>query len=392
MRIRKYLWLILALCIVLSLTCESVFAAKGYNVNSIDNYVGQRIIDLNYYFAQGGYYPYVRRLDSQGNLQCVGLAYARLEEKLGLNPGFCSGPGAKDIPDNAPNGATITAMDGTKYTIEVYRNDNGSHFTANSWASFGPGHSSYGHVIYIEEVFGDTVYYTESGTSMWKNGTAGVLKKTTRSYLMNNGSSGGRYIGTVVFRPQTASGSSNATAQVQRETPWLQISMTSYPTSINQGSSFGLRGTVSSNYAISEVRGYIYNANGQQVMSTVDNPYTTSMNVRYANLNNNLLFGNLGAGNYTLKVVATGSNISREWSCSFTVVGANNSRAGTINIPSGWTSLTLRNGPGTNYRAIAQMPQGARVTVYPDKTVNGWYYVNYNDTYGYASGRQISLQ
>ena len=133
-------------------------------------------------------------------MQCVGYAYARLEEKIGLSPDFSSGAGAKDIPNNAPNGKTRTAIDGTIYTIEVYKNDNGSHITANSWVSFGPGSSSYGHVIYVEEVIGDTIYYTESGTSMWKKGTAGTLKKKSKSDFINNCSSGGTYVGTVVFR------------------------------------------------------------------------------------------------------------------------------------------------------------------------------------------------
>lgn len=100
-----------------------VFAGTGYDKSNIDSYVGQKIIDLNYYHSSKGYYPYKKRLDSNGNMQCVGYAYARLEEKLGLSPDFSSGAGAKDIPNNAPNGKTRTATDGTVYTIEVYKND-----------------------------------------------------------------------------------------------------------------------------------------------------------------------------------------------------------------------------------------------------------------------------
>lgn len=212
----------------------AVFAATGYNKNNIDSYVGQKIIDLNYYHSSKGYYPYKKRLDSSGNMQCVGYAYARLEEKLGLSPDFSSGAGAKDIPNNAPNGKTRTAIDGTVYTIEVYKNDNGSHITANSWVSFGPGSSSYGHVIYVEEVIGDTIYYTESGTSMWKKGTAGTLKKKSKSDFINNCSSGGTYVGTVVFRggnggsyteptptptPSTPAGISLSTSNVNLDYP-----------------------------------------------------------------------------------------------------------------------------------------------------------------------------
>ena len=135
------------------------FAATGYNKSKISDYVGKRIIDLNYYHSIKGYYPYKKRLDSKGNMQCVGYAYARLEEKLGLSPDFNSGAGAKDIPNKAPNGAIRTSASGQKYKIEVYKNDGGSHITANSFVSFGPGNSKYGHVIYVEEVINNIVYY-----------------------------------------------------------------------------------------------------------------------------------------------------------------------------------------------------------------------------------------
>ena len=64
---------------------------------------------------------------------------------------------------------------------------------------------------------------------------------------------------------------------------------------------------------------------------------------------------------------------------------------GTVSIPSSWTDLSIRSGPSTNYQVVGGMPQGAKCTVYPDKTSNGWYYVNYNGIWGYASGKQINL-
>ncbi|MBQ7523887.1 MAG: peptidoglycan DD-metalloendopeptidase family protein [Oscillospiraceae bacterium] len=99
----------------------------------------------------------------------------------------------------------------------------------------------------------------------------------------------------------------------------LTINITSYPTSLNVGGSYGLRGSVTSNYNITKVTGAIINASGQTVMSTTDTPNATSMDVRYANLNNNLVFGNLKAGTYTLKIVATDTKASKTWTASFTV-------------------------------------------------------------------------
>ena len=174
----------------------------------------------------------------------------------------------------------------------------------------------------------------------------------------------------------------------------LSINLTSYPSSINQGSAYGLRGSVTSNYNITEVRGYVINSSGNTVLSSADYPNSTSMDIRYANLNNDLIFNNLSAGSYTMKVTATDSSGNRkEWSTGFTVNGVNsNVKTGIINIPASWDNLSIRTGPGTSYQIIGSMNQGERCTVYTDRTSNGWYYIEYNGITGYASGSQINLQ
>lgn len=257
---------------------------------------------------------------------------------------------------------------------------------------------TWSHIGIVSAVDGAKVYYYEGNSGgSWSNSQV-KSSSVSRTDLAI----------TCYIRPNySGTAGNNAAPAVIEQNSTLAINMTSYPSSINVGSSYGLRGTVSSNYTIKQVNGYIINSSGNTVMSTTDYPNSYSMDVRYANLNNNLVFNRLGAGTYTLKIVATDSKISRTWTANFTVKGSTsssnsggsssgstqtNTRVGIINIPSSWTSLTLRNGPGTSYKAIAEMPQGARVTVYPDKASSGWYYVNYNGTQGYASGRQIVLQ
>lgn len=100
----------------------------------------------------------------------------------------------------------------------------------------------------------------------------------------------------------------------------LKINLTSYPTSIKKGSSYGLRGTVSSNAKITKVQGYVINASGKTILSSTDTPSSTSLNIRYANLNNKLTFNTLAVGTYTMKVVATdASGNSVTWSKTFKV-------------------------------------------------------------------------
>lgn len=62
---------------------------------------------------------------------------------------------------------------------------------------------------------------------------------------------------------------------------------------------------------------------------------------------------------------------------------------GTVNIPSSWDNLSIRSGPSTNYKIIGSMNHGEKCRVFTDKTKNGWYYVEFNGVYGYASGNCI---
>ncbi len=181
----------------------------------------------------------------------------------------------------------------------------------------------------------------------------------------------------------------------------LSINLEKYPVTLNVGSSYGLRGSITSNYNISVVRGYVINSNGQTVLSSKDTPNSTYMDIKPSNLNWDLVFNNLSAGNYTMKVVAVdASGRTVEATKNFTVkakeayvdnTANGNGVTGTVNVPSSWDNLSIRTGPSTSYDIIGSMNQGAKCTVYPNKTVNGWYYINYSGIWGYASGNQINL-
>ena len=64
-------------------------------------------------------------------------------------------------------------------------------------------------------------------------------------------------------------------------------------------------------------------------------------------------------------------------------------KTGTVSIPSNWDNLSIRTGPSTNYKIVGSMNHGEKCTVFTDKTKNGWYFVEYNGVYGYASGNCI---
>lgn len=99
-----------------------------------------------------------------------------------------------------------------------------------------------------------------------------------------------------------------------------KIDVTSYPKSIKKGSSYGLRGSINANGGSTEVRGYILNSNGKTVQSTtLEKTSSSSFDIRYSNVNEQLLFNKLGKGTYTLKITAKNSKGTTTFSKKFTV-------------------------------------------------------------------------
>ena len=114
----------------------------------------------------------------------------------------------------------------------------------------------------------------------------------------------------------------------------LHISVSSYPTEIKYGNAYGLRGSVSSNCKLTKVRGGILNSSGTVVMSSVDYPNSTCMDIRYAQLNNALLFNKLKVGDYRLVIVATDSRgNTAKWEKAFRVYGDGSLKINMTSVP-----------------------------------------------------------
>lgn len=137
------------------------------------------------------------------------------------------------------------------------------------------------------------------------------------------------------------------------------ISVTKYPTSIPYGKAFGLRGSITSSSKITRVDAGIltrdrdYRKDGIVVMSTVDYPNATSMNIQYAQVNNGLLFNKLKVGNYRLVIVATNSSgQTSRWEMPFTVYGDNSLSINMTRVPethSFGSNFGLRGTVSSNY-------------------------------------------
>lgn len=115
--------------------------------------------------------------------QCVWYVRGRAKEKLGINMTH-RGNGNQQYT-NAPSSAKVSAS--------------AANIRPNMIVSYKYGTSSagqkYGHVIYIEDVVGDTVYYTEGGSGYYKNGTDGVVKTATREGILKGVNTNGKRMG-----------------------------------------------------------------------------------------------------------------------------------------------------------------------------------------------------
>ena len=103
--------------------------------------------------------------------QCVWYVRGRQKEKFGKDWGAIGN--ANEVWYNAPERTRLSA------TADNIKPDTVASYKV------GSSGSQYGHVIYIEAVDGDTVYFTEGGSGYHKNGTDGTLKKTTKQDILN---------------------------------------------------------------------------------------------------------------------------------------------------------------------------------------------------------------
>lgn len=118
--------------------------------------------------------------------QCVWYVRGRAKEKLGVNTSSMGN--ANQMWYNAGN----AAVSATKGNIRP------DMIVSYKYGTSAAG-QKYGHVIYIEDVVGDTVYYTEGGSGYYKNGTDGVVKTATKDGILQGVNSSGKRIGSSVI-------------------------------------------------------------------------------------------------------------------------------------------------------------------------------------------------
>ena len=137
---------------------------KTNNSSNLTNKVGEKIADVSGY------------KNSAAKGQCVWYVRGRMKQKFGKDTGSLGN--GNQMWYNAKESAKLAPTE--------------ANIKPNTIASYKTGLSAagkkYGHVIYIEDVVGDTVYYTEGGTYYYNNGTIGTLKKASKKEILNGSS------------------------------------------------------------------------------------------------------------------------------------------------------------------------------------------------------------
>lgn len=118
--------------------------------------------------------------------QCVWYVRGRAKEKLGVDT--ASMGNANQMWYNAGPAKVAATQDNIRPDMIV------SYKYGTSSAG-----QKYGHVIYIEDVVGDTVYYTEGGSGYFKNGTDGVVKTATKDGILKGVNTSGKRMGSSII-------------------------------------------------------------------------------------------------------------------------------------------------------------------------------------------------
>lgn len=192
---------------------------------------------------------------------------------------------------------------------------------------------------------------------------------------------------------------------VPARTPVLSVSGHNLPESQKVGQNFGIRGTVSTDCGtITELYGAIRNSSGNAVCSGRYNPYSATVDLR-TTINNDLVFGTLGAGSYTYFVQARAENNGQQTvktliEHSFTVGAASESQQSEPALNSVGYNMTVNVGKGSTLRfcstvstadqyEIGSLPNGATVYVYgtTQQQYEGrtWAKISYNGTDGWVN-------
>lgn len=322
--------LLTTLCVILSFSTAAIATASqqeftingvtvtpssGTAVNNCATYAGQILSKIWHYKGV------TTTFDSQYNM----LRYKSAEERE------ITEEHVKAYIQNAPLGSRIRI----------------SHYSSTTTDNYDDNENGHTMVLVAKDNTAGTFTTLEAGwgKAEARTYTYSSFSQKWRSYDNSNGVVGYFYFFYIADLSSfgTANQAADATAA---STLSINIHSSDYPSHLQQGSSFPLSGTVTSNYMITSFAGEIIDSNGNAVFSVSQTASTKNFSIRRSKVDMGLMFDKLAGGTYCLQYTATDSSGNTEtWkSAFFTVSGpAAEAGAGETSRVTRTAQLNLRN-------------------------------------------------
>lgn len=225
--------------------------------------------------------------------------------------------GSAAVPFEGLSPFTVTASAATTSQIEQLKSDVqtiANHINYVSYIQRGKSTNRYNVICAYQRTL-NTLY----GANLVVDGGFGpACERATKNVQSSAGISADGIAGVATLRVIQA----KANAYVDANTPkaaTVSYGSMSCPSTLTQGNSYYLKGTVTSSGApISSFKGEILSGNAV-VMSKTIYPNAYSVNIAYSAVDGGLTFGKLNPGSYTLRYTATAGGTTKTYTQNFTV-------------------------------------------------------------------------
>lgn len=285
--------------------------------------------------------------------QCTWFTYGRTLEKLGIS-----------LPSEFYGNAVDWWFANEKDHVYTY----GSEPKPNSIAVWGGGNLGYGHVAFVENVEGNTVYFNEGNFSVRK-AYDGKLKTLSKEEIKNRGN---LYLEGYIYLNQKDSSSNSSKNNNVSPNNSSESSLSKGVVNLSsKNSTLNIR---NSNSLSSNVVGSLRNGDSVNIVGTYNDWYKIKFNSSY--------------GYVSSKFISTSSNTSSNTVTTSPLSNnSSSSKLGVVHLNDKSSTLKFRNAPSG--QVIGSLVDGTKVNILG--LDNGWYKVNLNGAVGYVSSSYISL-
>lgn len=279
--------------------------------------------------------------------QCTWFTYGRTLEKLGIT-----------LPSEFYGNAIEWWYSNSRDNVYPY----GSEPRANSIAVWSGGSAGNGHVGFVEDVQGDTVYLNEGNFNIRRN-YDGSVKQLSKSEMKNRGNV---FLKGYIYLDSgraSVSASSKASSQTSSQTQSSETNVKVGTVNLSSSSSLNIRNGAGTSFG---VVGNLSNSQSVQIVGTVGNWYKIRSNSSY--------------GYVSADYIKVGNILSSN------TVKETSSKTGYVKLSSTSSYLNLRNSP--NGSVLGSLSNGTKLNIVG---ISGsWYKVSANGKTGYVSSSYVS--